>query len=277
MYPILATLGPFHVFGFTLGPFHFYSYGLCLAVALGFSIILYARDAGKYIAPKVGLSRDQAFQKTMDLAIGVVLSSIVGARLFYVLENYPEFQGHWVEALFVWQGGLVYYGGLLGALLAAVFWVRREKWPMAYSYDLAAPYILLGQAVGRVGCYLNGCCYGIVSEAHGIVFPGGQDHLPHLPTQLWELGGDLGLFFLLLGVRRWTLWYSWLSLALYGFTYGTLRFVIEFWRRSWDKRYLVYFVSASQALSALIVLVSLGAFLWIGLRYWKPGRSRPVG
>ncbi len=64
MYPRLLTLGPFHLLGHILGPFYLYSYGLCMALALGFSIYLYARDAGKYIAPKVKISYEQGFQKS---------------------------------------------------------------------------------------------------------------------------------------------------------------------------------------------------------------------
>ena len=141
---------------------------------------------------------------------------------------------------------------------------------MDFAYDLVAPYILLGQAFGRVGCYLNGCCYGIVDATHGVVFPGAGDGLPHLPTQLWELYGDLALFFILLWVRRWTIRYSWMTFALYGLTYGTLRYYLEFWRRSWDKRYLGVFVSVSQALSAMIVVASLATLIWI----WKNHRKK---
>src|ERR1035441_6084158 len=257
MYPILGTIGPLH----------FYSYGLCMAVALGFSIYLFARDAGKYIAPKVGLTYPQGFQKAFDLGVYVIICSLLGARLFYVWENYTEFEnGRWLDAVKIWQGGLVFYGGLFGAIAVALFWFRTQKWPMAYGFDLVAPYILLGHAIGRVGCFLNGCCYGNVDSVHGLVFPGAGDNLPHLPTQLWELGGDLALFFLLLLLRRWTIRFSWLTISLYGLTYGTLRLVIEFWRRDWDKHYLVIFNSASQAVSGIVILVSAATILWVIIR-----------
>ncbi len=263
MHPILYSFGVFHLFGLTLGPVELYSYGLCLALALGISITLFARDAAQYIAPKVRLARADAFQRVFDLAVWVILSSIAGARLFYAVENYQEFEGRWIEVFFVWQGGLVYYGGLFGGALAGVIWFLKNRWPLAYSADLLAPYISLGQAIGRVGCFLNGCCYGIVDPKHGVVFPGIGDGQPHLPTQLWELYGDLILFALLWWARRFTLKYPWLTLSAYGLTYGILRFGIEYWRRDWDKRYLHYFVSASQAVSAFLILISLAAIIWI--------------
>ncbi len=262
MYPILLSLGPFSFAGHVWGPLHFYSYGLCLALALGISITLFAYDAKRNLAGKVKLNPELVFQKVFDLAVGVIFASLVGARLFFVLENHQEFTAKWWEAFYIWQGGLVYYGGLFGAVIAALVWFQHEKWPMAFSFDLVAPYISLGQAIGRMGCFLNGCCYGVVSNKYGLVFPGGEDNLPHLPTQLWELAGDMILFFLLLGARRWTIRYPWLGLSLYGFTYGILRLVIEFWRRDWDKRYLIFFNSASQAVSGLLIAVSLAVIVW---------------
>jgi phosphatidylglycerol:prolipoprotein diacylglycerol transferase len=233
-----------------------------LALALGICIALFAQDAKKNLSQKVRLKEEVVFQKVFDLAVGVILASLAGARIFYVLENHQKFLGKWREAFFIWQGGLVYYGGLFGAVLAACAWFKFEKWPMAYSFDLVSPYILLGQAIGRIGCFLNGCCYGNVSQPYGMVFPGGEDQLPHLPTQLWEMAGDLILFFLLLWMRRWTIRYPWMSLSLYGLTYGILRFVIEFWRRDWDKTYLFLFNSASQAVSGILIITSLVMILW---------------
>ncbi len=262
MFPILLSLGPFVIGGHVFGPLHFYSYGLCLAVALGVSISLFAYDAKRNLSQRVKLKPEMTFQKVFDLAVWVILFSLLGARLFFVLENHQDFEGKWWEGFYIWQGGLVYYGGLFGAMLAAVGWFKMQKWPMAYSFDLVAPYIALGQTFGRVGCFLNGCCYGIVDARYGMIFPGGEDNLPHLPTQLWEMTGDLVLFFFLLWARRWTIRYPWLSLSLYGFTYGILRFVIEFWRRDWDKRYLLLFNSASQAVSGILIAVSLAVILW---------------
>ena len=265
MYPILLSIGPIH----------FYSYGLCLAVALGLSIYCFARDTGKYIAPKVRLTYAQGFQKAFDLGIYVIISSLVGARIYYVIENHAEFNnGRWLDAFKIWQGGLVYYGGFFGAMTAAIAWVVREKWPLSYGCDLVAPYILLGQAIGRIGCFLNGCCYGNVADphqgifdwAHGWVFQGGEDQQPHLPTQLWEMGGDFALFFLLLWARRWTIRKPWLSLSLYGLTYGLLRYVIEIWRLPRTVHLLVDFRSASQATSAILMMLSAIAILGIILK-----------
>jgi phosphatidylglycerol:prolipoprotein diacylglycerol transferase len=249
-----------------------------MAVALGLSIYLYARDTGQYIAPKVRISYEQGFQKAFDLGVWVIIFSIIGARIFYVWENHDQFKGPmgWWEACKIWEGGLVYYGGLFGAIAAAIVWFHYQKWPYSLGFDLVAPYISLGQAIGRMGCFLNGCCYGNVDEHYGMVFPGGEDQLPHLPTQLWEMAGDLFLFFLLLWARKRTIRYPWLTFTLYGFTYGLLRFVIEFWRRDWNKHYLIVFNSASQAVSGILIVVSFAAicFIFLESRKLKPVKNK---
>jgi len=295
MYPHLLTLGPFQLLGHAFGPFYLYSYGVCMALALGFSIFLFAKDTGKYIAPKVKLSYEQGFQKAFDLGVWVIICSIVGARVFYVWENHDQFSSMapttamlfnqsihipipegWWSALKIQEGGLVFYGGLFGAVVSAIVWFYYAKWPYSYCFDLVAPYICLGQAIGRVGCFLNGCCYGNVDVHYGMIFPGGDDQLPHLPTQLWEMAGDLALFFFLLWIRKRTIRFPWLTISLYAFTYGLLRFVIEFWRRSWDKHYLIFFNSASQAVSGILVAVALVAmgFIFFDNRKVKPAKNK---
>lgn len=193
MFPKLPfSIPAFILFGHSFGPIYIHTYGLCMAVALGTSIYLYAKDSGKWMAPKIGLSYSQAFQKAFDLGIYVIVFSLIGARIFYVLENHDQFQkGNWYEVFFIWQGGVVFYGGLFGAVAAAFYWFRAQKWPLAYSFDLTAPYILLGHAIGRVGCFLNGCCYGnqsslhdgLLDLGHGWIFPGGKTSYPICPPK----------------------------------------------------------------------------------------------
>jgi len=257
---------------FHLGPVQVYSYGFFLALSFVISIPLLARDIGRFLAPDVGISPREAFQKTLDLFTWIIPLSVFGARLFYAFENHAEFSGRWLAVLALWDGGLVYYGGLFGAVAGAYFFMRKWGWPMARFYDLAAAYILLGHAIGRVGCWFSGCCYGVVCDAaRGVVFPSVGDGLSRYPTQLWEMAGDFLLFLAILGVRRWTLKRPWMTFSLYGLTYGILRFGIEFWRRGpSDPRTLGIFLSPSQAVSALMVLASAIVLLWIAC-------SRPKG
>jgi phosphatidylglycerol:prolipoprotein diacylglycerol transferase len=211
----------------------------------------------------VGLSAAEGFAKNLDMFTFNILSSIVGARLFFVLENLKEFSaGNWVSVFYLWDGGLVFYGGLFGAVASAYIWMRKNRWPQALFYDLTAAWILLGQAIGRVGCWFSGCCYGVVCDpSHGVTFPGGDGRY-HFPTQLWEMAGDLLLCLFVLWVRRWTLKKPWATFALYGVTYGVLRYVLEFWRREpTDPMVLMYFHSPSQFISAVMVVIGLLVFV----------------
>jgi len=149
MHPILFTLPSFQFLSHEWGPFTLNSYGLMMALSFALSLPLLARDTGRLLAPKVGIRASEGFQKTWDMFVWVILSSLFGGRLFYVLENHEEFEGQWLDAFKLWQGGLVFYGGLLGALVAAWLWMRREKWPVVFFFDIAAPYILLGHAIAR--------------------------------------------------------------------------------------------------------------------------------
>jgi phosphatidylglycerol:prolipoprotein diacylglycerol transferase len=262
VHPILATFGPFHLLSRDWGPFNINSYGLMIALAFALSVPLLARDVARLLGPRIGLNPQDAFQKTWDMFAWVIPASLLGGRLFYVLENHKEFHGQWMDAFKLWEGGLVFYGGLLGAIVAAWYWMKSEKWHVALFIDIAAPYILLGHAIGRVGCYLEGCCAGVVDQTRGMVFPGLGDNLPHLPTQLWELYGDLALFALLLAVRKRLLPRPGVSFACYGLTYGLLRFVIEYWRRDGAPQYFGAFLSPSHALSAFLALASLVYLVW---------------
>jgi phosphatidylglycerol:prolipoprotein diacylglycerol transferase len=273
MHPILFTLPSFQFLSHEWGPFTLNSYGLMMALSFALSLPLLARDTGRLLAPKVGIRASEGFQKTWDMFVWVILSSLFGGRLFYVLENHEEFEGQWLDAFKLWQGGLVFYGGLLGALVAAWLWMRREKWPVVFFFDIAAPYILLGHAIGRVGCYLEGCCAGLVDDRCGVVFPGAGDGLPRLPTQLWEMVGDFLLFLLLLWTRGKVLRRPGVSFALYGLTYGLLRFVIEFWRRDGSVHTLGVFLSPSHALSAFLALAAAGYLVWAYRRPLGPPKD----
>jgi len=266
MHPILFTIHPFTMFGRSFGPFELYTYGLMLALAFAVGLPLLAKDTGRFLAPRVGLTPEQGFNLTFDLFTWVIPFSLVGGRLFFVVENHTEFTGSWLEWFYIWEGGLVYYGGLVGAVLAALVWLHKNKWPIPLFLDLAAPYILLGQAFGRVGCYSQGCCGGIVDPVHGVIFPGLGDNLPHLPTQLWELYGDLALFLALFLVRKKLMKHSGVMISLYAVTYGLLRYIIEFWRRDGSKHYLHWFLSPSQAMSFFLVLGGFAVLTWLHFR-----------
>ncbi len=151
-------------------------------------------------APEDGIHAD----RILDLGPWLIIGGIIGARLLYVLTFWREqFAGKPLAELFtVWHGGLVFYGGFIGATAAAILFARIKKVPMWKMGDVVAPSIALGYAIGRIGCLFNGCCYG--RECHlpwAIHFPPGHETYPHgvHPTQLYD--AFLGIFFSALLVR----------------------------------------------------------------------------
>ncbi len=127
------------------------------------------------VVSAVGLAVRRARQLSMDhelvysLAVWVFVSGIVRARIFYVVQKWEQFGGRnpfdlAVNVLNVTQGGIVIYGGLIGGAFGFFLFVMRHRLPPLAIADLIAPSLLLGMGIGRIGCFLNGCCYGGVSE-----------------------------------------------------------------------------------------------------------------
>lgn len=175
MYPTIGHIGPVTI----------YSFGLMLAIAVMVCSFLLSRDASK-----VGISQETIF----DLVFWVILGGIVGARIFFILLNIPDFSTDPKQIIMIPNGGLAWQGGLVLGCLAGILYVRKKKLSLSMILDLAAPYLALGQAIGRIGCFLNGCCYGR-PVAWGIYFPVHSNHLH--PTQIYDVVMLLGVFFVL--------------------------------------------------------------------------------
>lgn len=156
---------------------------------LGVAVLLCAWGFGKD-ASKKGIPKDAAY----DLLFWTVVGGIIGARIFYVILYRDYFSASPLEVLMVNRGGLAWQGGFLGGILAGTVWCKRRGHALRSMLDLAAPYIALGQAVGRLGCFFNGCCYG-KPWAHGIFFPVHDARLH--PTQLYEAAGLFFIFIVL--------------------------------------------------------------------------------
>ena len=237
MYPVLLRIGPLTI----------YSYGLMVALAF---------LAGIYVAVFLAKGEKIGADKILDLAVYVLISSIVGARLFYVIEFWPEFMTNPLGIFFIWQGGLVFYGGLLLAIITILIYAQINKISIWKVLDIIAPATALGYAIGRIGCFLNGCCYGIeCSLPWAVSFPNlaGLRH----PTQIYaSLTGFLifGLLLFLWRFRKFEGQVFCAGLALY----GIYRFLIEFIRI--NPRYLLNLTMAQWG-SILIVIIAVSIYL----------------
>jgi len=235
---------------FTIGPFTVYAYGVMVALAFIISTLLMQ----KY-APKMDIPKD----KVIDLMIIVLLSGLIGARLLHVAVNFRQYIGDPAEIFFINHGGLAVYGGFLFALPAGIIFLTRNNIPVWKAGDLIAPYLALGQAIGRIGCLLNGCCYGIPVDHHlpGIMLNG--EGVLRFPVQILSALCLIAVFAVLRfmlekGMFRNNLFLVYL--ALYSFQ----RFFTEFVRGDVDR--LCCRLTASQLISIAVFVLSLLLLRW---------------
>jgi phosphatidylglycerol:prolipoprotein diacylglycerol transferase len=255
--------------------------------SFGVFMLLSFLTAGYVLRAELGRQREDP-EKAWDLVFMAVIGGIVGARLYYLLLNFPRFVEDPLGMLFS-RGGLVWYGGFLLATALVVWEVRRQKLPLGRTADGCAPALALGYAVGRMGCFFVGDDWGRPTDSWvGIAFPQGTpptrvdiierdfgitvdpalverygDVVPVHPTQLYEVGMSTLIFFLLWRIRRnerpaGQLFMMWLALA------GMERFIVEFFRAK-DDRFLAGFTVA-QLISLLIVTVGVAGAVRLGAR-----------
>ena len=222
-----------HPNAFYLGSHPIHWYGVMVALAF---------LAGLWTASRRGLRENFAPEKILDLGPWLIVGSIVGARIFYVVEYWREsFAGQpfW-EIFMIQHGGLVFYGGLVGASLACIFYARLKKMPLWKLADVLAPSIALGSVFGRIGCLLNGCCYGRECSAPwAIHFPVGHETYPagvH-PTEIYDALLNLVLYLALAWLFRRKK-FDGQIFALYLMGYAVARSFVECFRGDYSAAHL---------------------------------------
>jgi phosphatidylglycerol:prolipoprotein diacylglycerol transferase len=209
------------------GSFAIHSYGLLLAIAFLVAIQVFLTRGRKR-----GLPED----KVSTLSLWLLILAILGGRILFVMTHWDEYKTDPLAIVRLWEGGLMLYGGYVLAILGGILYVRRAGLPVWRVGDAAAPAMALGIGIGRLGCFFNGCCYGLPTKLPwGIkfppesysssVFPGEHLH----PSQLYMSAAGFGLFALLLVFdrkRRYDGWLFWTYIALD----AALRFIIDFTR-----------------------------------------------
>ena len=164
--------------------------------------------------------------KIFNLCFYVFIAGIIGSRSLYVVSNLHYYLKHPLEIIMLQHGGMAIFGGIIFGVGFACFYIIRNKMNLLTTLDLLAPFIALGQAIGRIGCFLNGCCYGKES-AFGVYFPVSGKVL--IPTQLYS---SLFMFLIFFALRfmQGRKHLSGQILYSYLFLYSVKRFFIEFLR-----------------------------------------------
>ncbi len=251
-----------------------YGFGLMLTLAM-----LAAMNLAAWRARKEKLNGDQVF----DLAIWVLIGGLFGARLFFVIEYWKSFESVY-DIFKIWNGGIVLYGSIIGGMIGLLLYRTLRPFPLRPMLDAISPAVALGIAFGRIGCFLNGCCYGDICNLpwavtfpaktspwinhldHNLILATAARSLPVHPTQIYSAIDGILILILL------TAYYPLRKrdgevTAIFIMAYPITRFLIEQLRN--DEVGFVGGLTISQA-------ISVGFFLF-GLGYWAYLRTLPRG
>ncbi|MGD0207270.1 MAG: prolipoprotein diacylglyceryl transferase [Verrucomicrobiota bacterium] len=261
-----------HPIAFQLGSFMIHWYGVMIALAF---------LAGLWTATRRARRENISGEKIADIVFGLMIGAILGARAVYVTTYWKdEFANQPLPEIFMIQhGGLVYYGGLIGATIAGMICIRWKKLPLWKTADVLAPSIALGNVFGRIGCLLNGCCYGrACSLPWGIRFPNqsapwlqhfqqglvgkGDPSLPVHPTQIYDALLNFALYLGLAWLFRHKK-FNGQVFATYLICYAVFRSIVEFFRGDYPADHIHNGLTSGQLASIPIFIagLTLAAFL----------------
>lgn len=251
-----------HPILFELGPLTLYSYGAMLALGAGLGLILLS---------KLAEANDLDPNRISSIALWVLLAAIAGSRLVFVfLEPEAFIRSPW-KVFFFWEGGLVFYGGVAAGLITGMLLSRRWKIPLLPMMDCFAPALALGQAFGRIGCFLAGCCYGlpweggfcsvVFTDPHTLAPPGIELH----PTQLYSaisLFIIFGISLLVWRRRR----FAGQVFFTYGLLHGVARVIIEQFRGDWRGEAIVFSLTPTALFALGFAVFSAAMLIYLSRR-----------
>lgn len=255
---------------FHFGSFSIPSYGLLVATGV---------ITGLFVAARLSKRQGEDPEKAWNLGIYAVLSAIVGAKLLLIINDFGWYAAHPKEifSLGVLQAGGVFYGGVIAAIAVSIWYIRRNRMPVLRTCDAFAPGLALGHAIGRIGCFAAGCCYGKpTSHWWGVTFHnplaaqwvGTPLNVPLEPTQLFESAVEFANFLFLYWLIKHKK-FEGQVIGSYLFIYGVARFFLEFIRDDPDRGSMFGgAMTGTQFIS--ICLVIAGGLLWLRRAQLKP-------
>ena len=252
MHPVLIQLGHFAIRW----------YGLMIALAC---------FTGMWIALKEAERKGIGKEKIEGFFFYLIIGAIMGARIYYVaFSDLAHFLNHPLSIFAVWQGGLAIHGGILGGLLVTIFYTKKKKIPFWKFADTMAPALILGQAIGRIGCFFNGDAHGYPTDRPwglvyspespaGQMFPGQALH----PTQLYEMLLNLIIFGILWMMRK-KIKVDGNIFLLYLILYSSARIFVEHFRA--DKLVFMGNISAAQSIGIIGVIMGFSLMLFFKMK-----------
>ena len=248
MHPVL-----FSVFGLEIK-----TYGVLIALA--FLTGIYGASA---LAGKQGIKKDAI----LDLGLVLIVCGLVGARLLYVIIWWKYYAKAPLDILKIWQGGLVFYGGFIMAVIGGILWMKKNSLPFFRVSDILVPFLALAHSIARIGCFCAGCCYGR-ADPHGIIFKAIGDNIPHLPTQIYESAANFLNFAVLILFYRYPKRKDGDVLYLYLLNYGVIRTIIEIFRAD-PERGTILSLSTSTFISMFLIAAGAAGLVYNRMKNGK--------
>lgn len=251
----------------TIGDFQIPAYGVMAVIGYLVGIYFMNKEAERNnIKPLL----------IQSLSMWIIVGMLMGARIWYVWENWELFSSDILSIFKLWEGGMVFYGGFIGGFVGGILFIRTAKLPLAKVMDIAAPGIAIAIAIGRIGCFLNGCCYGKTTNCWiGVSFParwnppayweqlqkglisqGASQSLPVIPTQLISTLNLLIIFGILWRIRKKEFFNGFLF-ALFIGLYGLQRFIVDFFRHYSENALILKYLTLSQVTSVFLMITSI--------------------
>lgn len=238
---------------YTIHNVNIYAYGLMLTIAFIVGTIITIRVAAREKIPA---------EIVLDLVTFIIIGAIIGARLLYVLLKFSEYKENPTSVLYITQGGLSVHGGVLGGMIAAWIYIAYRKLKYWHIADMVAPQLALGLAIGRIGCFLNGCCYGVPTSNpqawYAVIFPdnphtGLTGGVPRHPAQLYESALSFLIFLYLRSFYKNRKFEGHVFLMWVGL-YSVARFIQEFYRFNESSEVIFGFITVAQLASVVLAV-----------------------
>ncbi|NLT94506.1 MAG: prolipoprotein diacylglyceryl transferase [Clostridia bacterium] len=254
--PIAFQLGPVKIGPLEVGPISVRWYGILIATAILIGTIIALREVQRQRVDE---------DKFMNILIAAIPAAFIGARLYYVIFRWDYYSKNLAEIPAVWHGGLAIHGGIIGALLVGGLMIRYYNMNFWQLADIAAPSMILGQAIGRWGNYFNQEAYGYEVDPEQIPWAMWIDGAYRHPTFLYESLWNLLVFIFLLWLRRQRFIRQGEVFLYYIMAYSIGRFVIEGFRTD---SLMLGPLRAAQVVSIVFILIGV-IFIWYRRRKEK--------
>ena len=256
----------------SFGSFTIHSYGFLIVVGFLLSLSLIRKKAAD-----AGENPDHY----TDLAFWGLLLGLAGGRTLYVITLWKDFAKNPIEIFKFWNGGLVFYGGLIAGILTTIYLSRKYKLPILKTLDIAAPSLALAHVFGRFGCFAAGCCYGKPIDPNhpfAIVFSGAKSiapvGVPLHPAQLYDALNAFIIFIILEFIYKKKKFHGQV-IIVYGVLYAIGRSIVEVYRGDKIRGFVIPdILSTSQFIALVIFSISAIAYIRISKRENKPNKSK---